>query len=307
MPRICQFSVGTTTAVIPVLGRFLLGLLVLVYAASCEAKTQEYGEEVWNAAGVDIRVYTYRPSTCDSHDILFVFHGLNRKAKGVRDKAAKVAQKVCLMVFSPLFDKDRFPNWRYHRAGVVRGKHIQPRARWTEPILRDMLRLAKSKVGQVDPSVYLFGHSAGGQFLSRVSAYSLPFDAERIIVANPSVHVTPSTSEAVPYGFGGLFEGEESEAQIRQYLELPISIYLGQKDTREKHLVVTEAANRQGANRLLRGRTVFRRAKQLAGERAWTFNWRLVEARGVGHSSKGMLQAPEMITALGRDEDESQD
>jgi len=304
MFRIGQLPPVAIKPVIRGLIRFLLGSLILLYASASSAKTPEYNQQVWNAAGVDIRVYTFRPASCDSHDILFVFHGLNRKAEGVRDKAAKVARKICLMVFAPLFDKDRFPNWRYHRAGVVRGKHIQPRSRWTGPILREMLRQAKKEIDRSDPRLYLFGHSAGGQFLSRISAYSSPFDVDRIIIANPSVHVAPSLSEAVPYGFGGLFEGEEAETQLRQYLGLPISIYLGQEDTGVKNLVVTEAAKKQGTNRLHRGRNIFRRAQQLANELNWKFNWRLVEASRVGHSSRGMLQAPEMIIALDRDEGE---
>lgn len=284
------------------LTRLLLATLLIIHAPSGDAKGQEYGEAVWNAAGMEIRVYTYRPTSCESHDILFVFHGLNRKAEGVRNKATRLAKNACLMVFAPLFDKERFPNWRYHRAGVVRKGQVQPRSRWTESIFRDLLNHANETIDTNSAArTYLFGHSAGGQFLSRISAYSKPFDANRIIIANPSVHVAPSLSEAVPYGFGELFEGEAGEAQLKHYLGLPISIYLGQKDTRSKNLVVNKAANRQGANRLERGRNIFQRAKQVASERNWSFNWLLVEAPGVGHSSRGMLQAPEMINALARD------
>lgn len=81
-----------------------------------------------NADGVEIKVYVYRPSACADASVLFVFHGLNRKAAGVRDKAIGIAEDACLMVFAPLFDKDRFPNWRYHRAGVFRDGTLQPRA-----------------------------------------------------------------------------------------------------------------------------------------------------------------------------------
>lgn len=277
---------------------FLLVCLLLLYASTSPAKTQEYSQQVWNAAGVDMTIYIFRPSSCESHDILFVFHGLNRKAKGVRDKAAKVARKKCLMVFAPLFDKDRFPNWRYHRVGVINDNRIQPRARWTEPVFRAMLELSKSVVGAGKPRVYLFGHSAGGQFLSRISAYSSPFEVDRIVVANPSVHVVPSVDEAVPYGFGGLFKDDGAETQIKHYLGLPISIYLGQEDTLKKNLVVSKSAKKQGINRLDRGRNIYLRAKQLAERRGWEFSWRLVEVAGVGHSSRGMLQAPEMLTAL---------
>ena len=279
--------------------RIIPGLLLLLYAAVGDARTPEYDSHAWDAAGTEIRVYTYRPSSCATHDILFVFHGLNRKAEGVRDKAVKVAQEACLMVFAPLFDKDRFPNWRYHRAGVVRNGKILPRARWTEPIFRALLQEARRTIGRDDVRLYLFGHSAGGQFLSRISAYSSPFDADRIVVANPSVHVVPDLDEDAPYGFGDLFTGTESESRIEHYLALPITIYLGEKDTKSKNLVTNEVANGQGANRLQRGRNIFSRAKQVAEARNWQFNWQLVEARGVGHSSRGMLQSPQMITALG--------
>ena len=304
MFRIGLFTSITFTLTTRGLFQLLLGSLLLLQPSASGAKTPEYDQQVWNAAGMEMRVYSYRPASCKSHDILFVFHGLKRNAKGLRDRAVKVAQKVCLTVFAPLFDKDRFPNWRYHRAGVIHDKRIQPKSRWTEPILRALLSQAKREIGRDDARLYLFGHSAGGQFLSRISAFSLPFDADRIVVANPSVHVVPTVSEAVPYGFGGLFEGEEAEVRIRQYLALPISIYLGQEDTKKKYLVLNDSANRQGINRLDRGRNIFSRARQLARERNWTFNWRLVEAPGVGHSSKGMLKAPELITALGRDESE---
>ena len=298
-----------------ILGRIVPGLCLLFYVAVADARAPEYDSQSWDAAGTDIKVFTYRPSNCQRHDILFVFHGLNRKAEGVRDKAAKVARKACLMVFSPLFDKDRFPTWRYHRAGVVRKGRIQPRARWTEPIFRALLQQARGIVDRDDTRLYLFGHSAGGhlvgmmcatnwrQFLSRISAYSSPFDADRILVANPSVHVVPSVEEKAPYGFGGLFSSKEAKSRIEHYLALPITVYLGDEDTRSKNLVTNESANRQGANRLERGRNIFSRAKRLAEERNWQFNWRLVEARSVGHSSRGMLQAPEFITALGLDEE----
>ena len=286
------------------LARAIPGLLLLLFAAAGEARTAEYDSQSWNAAGTEIRVYTYRPASCETHDILFVFHGLNRKAEGVRDKAAKAARKACLMVFAPLFDKDRFPNWRYHRAGVVRGGKVQPRARWTEPLFRALLQQARRTIGREDARLYLFGHSAGGQFLSRLSAYSSPFEADRIVIANPSVHVVPSRGEDAPYGFGGLFTRAESESRIEHYLALPISIYLGEKDTRSKNLVTNESANKQGANRLQRGRNIFRRAKQVAAERNWQFNWQLVEAPDVGHSSRGMLQSPQFLAALGLDQKE---
>lgn len=251
------------------------------------------------AGGVNITVFTYRPSDCDANGLLFVFHGLGRKAGKMRDNAVPLADRACLLVAAPLFDKERFPNWRYHRAGVVRKGQVQPKDRWTAPIVDDLIAWGRQWVGDPILPTILFGHSAGAQFLSRLAAYSPPEGAARIVIANPSAHVLPSPDEAAPYGFGGLVEGRETEATLKAYLALPITIYLGDQDTGEKNLVKKPAAKRQGANRLERGLHVFRFAWELARERGWRLNWRLVTAAGVGHSSRDMLSSTSSKDALG--------
>lgn len=286
------------------ISRFVLLLLCLLTLAAnttagVSASDEGFDQLKLNAAGDEIKVYTYRPPDCDNPSLLFVFHGLNRKAESVSKKAVKIAQDACLMVFAPLFDKDRFPNWRYHRAGVVRDGRIQPESRWTAPILHDLLTLAKKVVGSQDAKLYLFGHSAGGQFLSRISAYSPPSGVNRIIIANPSVYVAPLLNEPAPYGFGGVFASAEAQQNLKNYLSLPITIYLGEEDTGSKYLKKNKAAMRQGINRLDRGRKIFRQARDIATQRGWQFKWRLVEVSDVGHSSRGMLGAREFYRALG--------
>jgi pimeloyl-ACP methyl ester carboxylesterase len=284
---------------IQIAGFASLWLLLLVLTANTTASDEGFGQLKLNAAGVEINVYTYRPPGCANPSLLFVFHGLNRKAESVRKKAVKIAQGACLMVFAPLFDKDRFPNWRYHRAGVVREGKVQPESRWTAPVLHDLLALARKEAGSRDAKVYLFGHSAGGQFLSRISAYSPPPDVNRIIIANPSVYVAPLLNEPAPYGFGGVFPPAEAQQNLKNYLSLPITIYLGREDTKGKNLIKNKAAMRQGINRLDRGRKIFRMARDIAAQRGWQFKWRLVEVPDIGHSSRGMLGAQEFYRALG--------
>ena len=77
----------------------------------------------------------------------------------------------------------------------------------------------------------LLGHSAGGQFLERLAAF-VPTQAKRIVVANPGSYVFPSLDVAAPYGLGKVYAGAEGEAQLRRYLEQPLTIYLGEADTR---------------------------------------------------------------------------
>jgi hypothetical protein len=144
----------------------------------------------------------------------------------------------------------------------------------------------------------LFGHSAGAQFLSRVAAFGLPKDAKRIVIANPSTYVLPSIEEPSPFGSRGVFNEVEGEKQLRAYLELPITIYLGENDTGDKNLVQTRSAMRQGHDRLERGHFAFDMAKSVAQAKGWNFGWRMVTVDGVGHSSQRMLRADEATEAL---------
>ena len=280
---------------------FALLVTLLVLGASHQSWAFDSGKGKIDVTvrDLDIKVFTYRPSGCRAKALLFVFHGLGRKAENMRDNAVPLADRACLLVLAPLFDKERFPNWRYHRAGVVRKGRVQPKERWTGPIVDALIAEARQWASYSTLPYRLFGHSAGGQFLSRLAAYSPPVGAARIVIANPSVHVLPSLDEDAPYGLGGVVDGDEGDDLLKSYLALPITIYLGDQDRGDKNLVKKPAANRQGANRLERGLNIFRVAWKLANERNWPLNWRLVTAPGIGHSSKGMLLAASAEKAMG--------
>lgn len=276
----------------------ILTLLYLCFVSTALARDTRIDQLQLKVNGVEIKVFTYRPLKCAKLSLLFVFHGLNRKAKRARNSAKDIAQNACLMVFAPLFDKKSFPNWRYHRAGVVRKGRVQPISQWTAPILRALFDLARNQVKNPEAKLYLFGHSAGGQFLSRSVAYTPLLGVDRIVIANPSVYVAPILHKAAPYGFGGVFSTAEALTHIKAYLASPITIYLGQKDIGKKYLVNNAAAIRQGKNRLERGRRIFYMARDLAYQRGWPFEWKLVEVPGVGHSSRRMLRASALYRAL---------
>ena len=101
-----------------------------------------------------------------------------------------------------------------------------------------------------------------------------------------------------PYGLGQVYSGTEGEAALRRYLEQPLTIYLGQGDTRDDARNDYPEALAQGASRYQRGLNVFNAAKTLAQARGWTFNWRLVELPGVGHNARKMFSAPQAFEAL---------
>ncbi len=108
----------------------------------------------------------------------------------------------------------------------------------------------------------------------------------------------PSLEIDAPYGLGKVYSGTEGEAVLRRYLEQPLTIYLGQGDTRDDERNDYPEALAQGASRYQRGVNVFNAAKTLAQTRGWKFNWRLVELPGVAHSARKMFSAPQAFEAL---------
>jgi pimeloyl-ACP methyl ester carboxylesterase len=248
--------------------------------------------------GEDFEMFTYRPSGCAAPSLLFVFHGNGRTAESYRDSAQEIADRGCFVVYTPLFDRDRFPSWSYHRGGMARDGELLPEEEWTVEFVSDMIDWARKQEERPEARVFLFGHSAGGQFLSRVAAYALPDRVERIVLANPSTYVVPSDEEDAPYGFGLLPE-EEARNMLKTYLGAPVTVYLGLEDTGDEDLTMTEEAQRQGGNRLDRGRHIFAEARRVAEENGWDFNWELVYADGIGHTGRGMLTSDEMFRALG--------
>lgn len=143
----------------------------------------------------------------------------------------------------------------------------------------------------------LIGHSAGGQFLSRVAAF-VPTGASRIVIANPSTWVFPTLQVPAPFGLGGIYPGAQAQAGLRRCLEQPITVLLGQADTGEEELDESPSAMAQGRTRYERGLNIFRQARMLSASRGWPLNWRLVEVPGAGHSAGKMFRSQQALSAL---------
>jgi pimeloyl-ACP methyl ester carboxylesterase len=256
----------------------------------------ETGRQIADVNGAPMVVFTYRPVGCSDPSLLMVFHGIARNARTYRDDARALADRLCLLVVAPLFDRQAFPGWRYQRGGIVKGAAVQDGRDFTGRLVLDLVDWVRREEGR--PIAYsLFGHSAGGQFLDRLAAF-VPTEARRIVVANAGSYVFPSLEIDAPFGLGKVYSGTQGEAALRRYLEQPLTIYLGQGDIRDDERNDYPEALAQGASRFQRGVNVFNAAKTLAQTRGWPFNWRLVELPGVGHDARKMLAAPQAAEAL---------
>jgi dienelactone hydrolase len=271
-------------------------LLALSIAAPASAAPIEAGAGAQTATidGTALELFTYRPAGCVPTGFLIVFHGVGRNADGYRDHARPLADRLCLIAVAPLFDKERFPSWRYQMGGVVYRHAVQDPAAWTGTLVPKLVEWLRRENQTPMLPYTLIGHSAGGQFLSRLAAY-VPNQAQRMVITNPSTHVLASLSIQAPYGFGGLAGGEDL---LKRYLAAPITLLLGEEDQGEEHLDESPEAEAQGATRFERGERAFHQAQATAQQHGWAFNWRLVEVPGVGHNAKSMFASPQAVEAL---------
>jgi len=285
----------------------LLVLLCLVSALNAEPYPAGSSKRSVNINGEAIELFAYKPAHYSGGPVLLVLHGLGTNAPGYRDYAVPLADQLGWLVIAPLFDRKRFPTWRYQTGGIVRDQRAsgeftaEPDAQWMGRLflaIIDTTRAAESRPGL---GYALIGHSAGGQALSRFAAF-VPHAAKRIIIANPSTYLWPSRDERFPYGFGDLPPALANDDALRRYLAQPVTLLLGTADIkRDADLNVRDGAERQGANRLERGHNAFNAARQLAQEKGWPFGWRLLEVPNVGHSARLMFGAAQAMQALTAD------
>lgn len=247
--------------------------------------------------GKPIEVFSYRPAKFSDGPLLVVMHGIQRNADDYRDHAIVLAEKFGMLVVAPRFDLKRFSTDAYQRGGVMKGDTVQPREAWTYSFIPKLVAEVRAREGRADMPYYLIGHSAGGQFLARMTGF-LPGEPVRIVAANPGAHLFPTREMEFPYGFGGLPDELSNGDVIRRYLAAPLTLYLGTADTGSYHLDVKPGAMKQGATRIERGRACFRFAQELARENGWPFNWRLVEAEGVDHDATKMFAHAQAAIAL---------
>jgi pimeloyl-ACP methyl ester carboxylesterase len=254
--------------------------------------------------GVDIQVHTCRPADAEPKLLVLVFHGTLRNASEYRDWAKPLVEKAHAVVAAPEFDAKRFSSADYNRGGLLDAKGgLRPKEKWTFTRVRELADVLRKDLGKPDLPYACIGHSAGGQFVDRLAAFA-DTGASRLVASNPSSWLLPTRDMAYGYGFGKLPDALAGDDVMRRYLAAPLVLYLGTADTattkeQDEYLDISAEAKRQGASRFERGHNAFQKAHQLAKDRGWPCNWKLVEASGVGHVGAEMLKHPRCLEALG--------
>ena len=256
-------------------------------------------------AGTVVEVHAYKPAGYRGGPLLVSFHGLSRNVERYLAATKPVAERHGMLLVVPLFDRARFPYWRYQGLGITRQSRrittgpipVEPPEAWTSVLILGLIDEIRRLEDNPGLDYYLIGHSAGGQVANRFAAFGM-HAAKRVVAANPSSYLAPTRSARFPYGFGALPQSLSNDELLRRYLAQPMTILAGTDDVLDRDLDVRPLAMEQGATRYERARNVFDMAQAAARARGWTFNWRLVEVPGVGHDVEAMYGGKPLDAAL---------
>jgi pimeloyl-ACP methyl ester carboxylesterase len=244
-----------------------------------------------------VRVFYYVPTTGDIKDlpVLFVLSGAQRVGNGELNPWYRLAEKYGFVVINPQFTKELYDSnaYQFGNVAVEKGSaKLNKKSKWTYNIVEDLfdyyLKVTDSNV----KGYYLFGHSAGGQFVHRL-VMMLP-DARYIkaVAANPSAWTTPladglTDSEGNVYGWPYSVKDTPSAKKkvLKKVLSRRLYVQIGTKDIQTKSLDQSAGANAQGPRRYHRALKFYDICVETAKELGIECGFRLAVVEGTRHST----------------------
>ena len=228
-----------------------------------------------------MRVFYYKPSGfTPDRPILFFMPGADRKVDHITEEDAKSLEKYNILLFQPEYSERLFPKIESYQYGNVRTK---PKELWTYYVNDGIFKLVKRITGSQQKKYYIWGNSAGAQFVHRqliIGAYKF---IKKAFASNAGVYTMPTHgTEPYPFSLKGLGLTDED---LRQIFSLNFFILLGEDDiVQDAYFLMNKAAMRQGRNRLQRGKKFYLIAKNEAQRLNIKLNWQLITIPGCGHN-----------------------
>jgi len=206
---------------------------------------------------------------------LVVVHGSIGKEETALDLARKfaerwipVAERHGVVLIAPAFDKSRFGGYR-HLKGKTMGAD--------DFVFRILADLAED-IGRVDQKIYLYGHSAGGQYAHRFLV-THPTRVRAAAISAPGNYAYPDDMIGWPYG-------RKNSPNPNGFIEaslLPATVVIGSKDVIPKNM---GGLFQKGKNRVERAHHWVDGMRELAKANRKKPKIALDIVDGVGHNSR---------------------
>ena len=235
----------------------------------------------------------YRPKNhTPGSPVVIVQHGQSRNGREYCDGWIAAADRAGALVVAITFPKEAWPDALVYNTGHVRDADgaIRPRDGWSLAIPGRVFALLREASVTTRPRAYLWGHSAGGQYVHRVLATQPHGIFEAVGAGNPGWYTLPTLDLSYPDGLGGIGLAQDDIARLLSY---PLVIFAGDRDidSGAENLPKHDAAMAQGPHRFARAHFYLERGKAEAARLGTACNWKLVVVPGVGHEGPGGMSA----------------
>jgi poly(3-hydroxybutyrate) depolymerase len=245
-----------------------------------------------------IRVWLYRPEkfTADS-PIVFVMHGTLRNGETYREPWITLAEPAGAIVVVPEFSREHYGGSNAYQFGNMLSQADEPidESKWTFAAIEHLFDQIKIRAGSSREKYFMFGHSAGAQFVHRMVLFQPNNRIALAVAANSGSYTFPDFSIKFPYG---LQDSPTTESRLKASLQVPLLVLLGEKDTdpNDEYLPKSAEAMSQGPMRLARGQNFYQSAEAAANRLGVPLNWKKAIVPDVGHDNA--LMAPAAARAM---------
>jgi pimeloyl-ACP methyl ester carboxylesterase len=238
-----------------------------------------------------MRVFYYSPKAdADDLPIVIMLHGAERDASNYLNGLMETANKLGCKIIAPEFDAEDFYGPDSYNLGNVYNrikKKYYPSDQWTFSLIEPLFDMVVKETQSSCKAYYLYGHSAGAQFVHR---YLMFADSPRVIraaFANAGWYTMPDFNEKFPYGIYG---SPIDQKKLEAFFSYNTCVLVGVEDKDRNGIAfnVSAEAEEQGKNRFERGNYYYKYCKELAAKMSVPFNWSLTHVPNVGHDNEKM-------------------
>jgi len=277
-------------------GLVALALSFFTLSATAQIDFKKEGKQVFQFDNngqlkKPIRVFYFIPSSRpDTLPVFILMHGAKRSPSSYLDGFIAAATVFGFVVVAPEFTTEDYPGSEYYNSGNVVNKQTKkfndPKD-WTFSLIEPLFDFVKKETLSTSAGYYLYGHSAGAQFVHRFLTFLPQNRVLEAAVANAGWYTMPAFEAAFPFGLKGSFVTDD---MLKKTFAKKVHIMVGEADTdtSSEDFNKTPSAMLQGKNRFERGISYYAAAKKKATELKTLFNWTEIHVPNIGHDNKGM-------------------
>ncbi len=280
--------------------KYIFCLLVLLFSeakfSNAQINNNSVGKQVFyfdnkGKLKSPIKVFYYSPkANAPDMPIVVMLHGANRDASAYTDNLINAATVFGCKIIAPEFDQEDYRGAEAYNLGNVydkNKKNFNAPEKWSFSLIEPLFDYVVAQTKSTNTAYYLYGHSAGAQFVHRFMMFVNKPRVIKVAIANAGWYTLPDQNIDFPYGIKNT---PVDNSLLSNFFATKVFVLAGMADTKtdDNTYNTSKDAEAQGHTRFERGQYYFKTAKAKADEMKLPFNWTEIYVPNVGHDNGNM-------------------